>query len=204
MAARTTAVALPLASRFNEGKILVWEKQFHQMSKCKWARCLHMTDRDKEARWGMVFRYQTAVLLVFFHLNPTISSLTWCFFPAAFQFLVLSHFSLTDCVHPFLFSPPCFSLSRSPSSYFLYKTTDKKINPLWFCVCDWYHWLPGCRVSRLSFCIIYDSNPQASSLKTKLQLGHNTCPPQSCYLSHSISFSMSLFLLLFPQWFLIG
>lgn len=50
MAVRATAAAIPLVSHFDEVKRLVWEKQFHQMSQGKKARCLHMTDRKREGR----------------------------------------------------------------------------------------------------------------------------------------------------------
>lgn len=46
MATRATAADVPSVSCFDEVKRLVWEKQFHQMSKPKSARCLHMADKN--------------------------------------------------------------------------------------------------------------------------------------------------------------
>lgn len=50
MATRVTAAAAPLVSCFDKVQRLVWEKQFHQMSNRRLARCLHMTDGNGEWR----------------------------------------------------------------------------------------------------------------------------------------------------------
>lgn len=149
MATRATAVAVPLLSCLDEVKKLVWEKQFHQMSTRKRARCLHMKDRNGERRWDIACSYLYMKLCICFPLTLQYSPWPDASFlqPVNFFGFAIFHIpNLSSFLHP-------ASLSYSPSSYFLYKTTDKKINPC-VTVCVWCLWLPVCLVSRPRFCTI--------------------------------------------------
>lgn len=104
---RATAAAVP-------PEVLLWcnlatatqgGKQFHQMSHRKWARCLHMTERDEERRWGARFSYcSSCPCIVFFFCFS--SHLGWfpsrCFFIPAVQFSIsLSLFHLPSATLPY-------------------------------------------------------------------------------------------------------
>lgn len=118
---RATAAAVP-------PEVLLWcnlatatqgGKQFHQMSHRKWARCLHMTERDEERRWGARFSYcSSCPCIVFFFFFPATSDDSqadaFLFRPSNFPFLLVS----------FIFPlPRCLILSSIPFQVFFFYET---------------------------------------------------------------------------------
>lgn len=97
----TSAVPLEVLQWWNLATATQGGKQFHQMSHRNWARCLHMTERDEERRWGARFSYCSSCPCVIFFTATLDDSQADAFLcqPSNFPFPLVSFiFPLPRCL----------------------------------------------------------------------------------------------------------